>query len=938
MAEISLRKYCDEVRGLVEAKRVDQAIAICRHILQHHPHYLEAYRVLGQVCLQGRDLEEAKRQFQRVLSADPEDFTARVGLAKANEGRGDIGEAIWQMERALELSPGNAEVRQELQRLYGQRDGVTPTRLQLTRGALGRLYAQGQLFPQAIQEFQSVLAEDPDRVDIQVALAETYWRSGQKLPAVEACQSILEKLPECLKANLILGYVWHQGGHGDEAEKRLQVARALDPENAVAQKLFGADPLFSPQEVKISRLEEAPTVSPRLAAPAEESAEPSTLDWLRQLEEEETAITVAGPQGEAEIPDWLQGVGGDVLAAIPTEALAEGAAEEPEVELPDWFAGAKAEDAEGLASWEQILSAAIPEPGAPLEEFAPGEEVAQPESAVPAEDFPDWLQQLRPPAEPEPATIAEVDFEEEEEETAISDWAQEPELPAPGPAAKATEQAISGEAARAAEVPEWLEGALEEPPLPQEALPAIDREVPDWLRGWEQGEAPAGEVSPLAEPGLPAGVGDAEGLPDWLRQLRGVPSTAEELEEIIEEEYETALAGEVPEQVEAQPVEEEKEVPEWLRKLREGIIETPAATTEPEATLAEEELELEAAPDVEAPPAFPEMEAVAPAPAAEIDERAEGQALWEQILAEEGLDLEAIPDVEAPPAFPEMEAAAPPPVEPVEEEGAGGPLWRQLFAEAGAAPATPEPEAAPTPPEAVTPLPAPEAEAGEDVLWEQILAEEGIEIEAAPEAAVPSRVTPVAEEGLDWLEELARIEKEEEQEVAEPPPPVAKVEPEEKPVVKAPPVEKPTPVVAKPQPEKPAPKPPTPAAPPAEELPDVARRLAKMLRPEEEEAPVAREKPAPPTPPTRVPANKHEAKLFEAQEAAGRGELPIAMKHYEKLVQSGQLVDAVIEDLEELARTHPDDHTVYQLLGDAYMKDGRLQRALETYQLALTKV
>ncbi|NIO69691.1 MAG: tetratricopeptide repeat protein, partial [Anaerolineae bacterium] len=308
MTEISLRAYCDEVKELIKADSHDQAIAVCQHILRNYPKYLEAYRLLGQACLEKGMHSEAEDFFNRVLSADPEDFIAHVGLSIINEER-DLDEAIWQMERAFELAPDNAEVRKELRRLYARRDKVEKPRLKPTRAGLGRLYARGGHLQQAIEEFKGVLEEDEGRVDIQVALAEALWRNGQRLEASELCSSILEKLPNCLKANLIWGEVWFHSDNEElkeEATARLAIAQALDPENMVAQELFGHLSPLSPQVKEIPRLEdvavapEAEVVEepPSVAAPEITPVDEEALDLLRQAREKAPEPMAEEPERE----------------------------------------------------------------------------------------------------------------------------------------------------------------------------------------------------------------------------------------------------------------------------------------------------------------------------------------------------------------------------------------------------------------------------------------------------------------------------------------------------------------------------------------------------------------------------------------------------------------------------------------------------------------
>ena len=59
-----------------------------------------------------------------------------------------------------------------------------------------------------------------------------------------------------------------------------------------------------------------------------------------------------------------------------------------------------------------------------------------------------------------------------------------------------------------------------------------------------------------------------------------------------------------------------------------------------------------------------------------------------------------------------------------------------------------------------------------------------------------------------------------------------------------------------------------------------------------------------------------------------------AFKYYERLIASGRLVPAVIDDLKPLAGTTADLVRLYRLLGDAYMHEDRLDEALSMYRLA----
>ncbi|RME33705.1 MAG: hypothetical protein D6793_09415, partial [Thermoflexia bacterium] len=316
--EISLREYVQRVDELIEKGRYDEAQAHLRHILQHYPKYLSAYRLFGQVLLEMGQDGPAEEMFRRALSGDPEDFIARVGMSMIYDRHGDLLQALWQMERAFELAPENEVIQEELRQLYGRRDGLAPARVQLTRGALGRLYLRGGMYARAAEVFRSLIAEEPERMDLWVALAEALWRDGQRVQAEEACLRVLDELPFCLKANLILGEIWTRSGR-EEATIHLRRAEALDPENHKAVALLGELSPLRFKEVRIPFLEVVPPevpgrperVTPR-KAPAEE---------LALVDLERTA------EVQLEIPAWLEELGLGEISAV----------EEGEISVPDWL-------------------------------------------------------------------------------------------------------------------------------------------------------------------------------------------------------------------------------------------------------------------------------------------------------------------------------------------------------------------------------------------------------------------------------------------------------------------------------------------------------------------------------------------------------------------------------------------------------------------------
>ncbi|MCA9897096.1 MAG: tetratricopeptide repeat protein [Anaerolineales bacterium] len=81
-----------------------------------------------------------------------------------------------------------------------------------------------------------------------------------------------------------------------------------------------------------------------------------------------------------------------------------------------------------------------------------------------------------------------------------------------------------------------------------------------------------------------------------------------------------------------------------------------------------------------------------------------------------------------------------------------------------------------------------------------------------------------------------------------------------------------------------------------------------------------------------------EAKLGAAQDALADGRIQDALAQFKKLVSAGSGMMAVIVELEQATDAHPQVPALFQVLGDAYMRNGQLQKALASYRSALDQM
>ena len=951
MAKISLRIYNREIGTLIDQGKIDEAISHCHHILKTFPKHLETYRLLGKAYLEAQRYNDAGDIFSRVLMSVPNDFVSHAGMSMIADEKNKPNEAIWHMQRAFEAQPSNAAVQGELQRLYGLRDGVEPSKIRMTSGALANVYVQGELYAQAIAEIMSVEAQDPDRMDMQVLLANAYFRSGQRVEASQIASSLLAKSPYCLDANRILVEILPETSRAENVQTYRHRVNSLDPYAAFAKgSVFNTDDVPD-ASINLERLDWHPGSSPQLSSGWDNSAS-INLDQDDQ-------------------PDWLKSEGG---ARDPEPASAMETS--PEEEIPDFMRAAGWGTSSGETE-EPVSFFDSPDPE-PIDS-GDDEEIAQAE-------MPDWMKTMAP---------AEVLNDDEKNEMgddmASDEWINDLLDDNEGEEKKAAESPQSN--AGIDDDLSWLTDiSAEKEPVAEKA-----DDMPDWLKEMKA-ETPAVETEPtpvadetlISDPAigsLGASADDQDAAMNWLESLaakqgakaeelitdpnartEAAPEWVEQAKE-ASEKIPTASVAETPVVAESDddlswltdtPAEEEPaaekadDMPDWLQEMKE---ETPAVEAEP-TPVADETLISD--------PAIGSLGASA-------DDQDAAMNWLESLAAKQGAKAEEL--ITDPNA--RTEAA---------------PEWVEQAKEAS--------ENAPTAP--------PAAEVSEELSWINEVAEEEPVAEATDdtpawlrdakdEPATPDSETVESSEGLDWISEAAEetpvVEKvddtpawlrDEGETLAEVTPPVAEATPVEAPQKEEVEDDAPTWIKSMDAEASEALPPAAEAIPPAKAEDDLPGWLADMesgaskeegaksadeplpawMQTEEESVPepqsvgasewkpadvVEESKPsvtAEPVPEVvAIPKKKRRNRrmdttmlrdiaLMGAQSAMDEGNITAALKEYGKLVKKKRLLDETIYDLREALVDYPINIEIWQMLGDAYMRAGRLQEAIDAYTKA----
>jgi len=204
MQKIPLRVFYRKIEELIINQRSDAAISRAEYLLEKFPKNIAVYKLLGKAFLENQEFDFANTIFEKILRVEPDDFVSHIGISIIAESFGNLEKSLNSMRRAYELEPSNESLQTEVKRLQETKDGVAPDQLRLTRGALIKMYSRSQLTEQAIAEARLGIQESPNRIDYRIHLASMLFTSGRKIKAVETCIDIINKLPYCKPALIIL--------------------------------------------------------------------------------------------------------------------------------------------------------------------------------------------------------------------------------------------------------------------------------------------------------------------------------------------------------------------------------------------------------------------------------------------------------------------------------------------------------------------------------------------------------------------------------------------------------------------------------------------------------------------------------------------------------------------------------------------------------------
>lgn len=235
---------------LVQAGRLDEAIAQYRKALELNPQFAEAYYNLGNALLRAGRAEEAMANYSKALELEPRMAAAHANLAVIFLAAAQPDEAIAHLNKALELDPANAATHNQLGDIlfragrleeglvhYQEAVRLDPNPAFLNN--LAKALAQIGRIDEAIAKFRRIVELDPKTAASHYNMGNALLHAGRLGEALGEFSRALEINPNYAAAHNNLGNILVQLGKMDEALAHYHRALEIDPNYAAAHNNLG---------------------------------------------------------------------------------------------------------------------------------------------------------------------------------------------------------------------------------------------------------------------------------------------------------------------------------------------------------------------------------------------------------------------------------------------------------------------------------------------------------------------------------------------------------------------------------------------------------------------------------------------------------------------------------------------------------------------------
>jgi len=200
-----------------QAGDLAQAKKAYTKLLQSNPKHTRLHTLLGMLCYQNQQANEAVYHFTEAAKLEPKNTNIQCYLGNSLRAAEQLAEAIKAYEAALALDSGHA----------------------IAWHNLGACYYQQKLLDKAISCYQKAILLKSDYVDAHYHLGNALLKAGHTSEACELFQHTLKLFPKHFGALFQLGNVCMQQKQVDDAKAYFQQAEAIEPDHLELQINLG---------------------------------------------------------------------------------------------------------------------------------------------------------------------------------------------------------------------------------------------------------------------------------------------------------------------------------------------------------------------------------------------------------------------------------------------------------------------------------------------------------------------------------------------------------------------------------------------------------------------------------------------------------------------------------------------------------------------------
>jgi len=233
---------------LASTGHVEESNALLGRLLSTHPDLLDVRMSLGLNDQRLRRQDEAAREFQRVLKADPLNAKAHLDLGLSLFEMHKLDDAGREFQAALAIAPNYTRAEDMLGNVALQRNDYARARERFEHVLtvdpndytahynLGVLAALRGQWDAGEQHLRAALSVDPLDPDAHNTLGSIYLRKGDLDRAAAEFREALRSRPKSASAHYNLGLVLSQQHRATDAVEEFRQALAIDPQLSAARE------------------------------------------------------------------------------------------------------------------------------------------------------------------------------------------------------------------------------------------------------------------------------------------------------------------------------------------------------------------------------------------------------------------------------------------------------------------------------------------------------------------------------------------------------------------------------------------------------------------------------------------------------------------------------------------------------------------------------